>query len=319
MLGVVIIVEKENIGFTSGSTCESNYSCEGDTVGGKIIPATNDRYFSQEAARPHSSKPSSINVGQPIYLSQIKNLNADIVKDTERRRMTPTHTTIDAKVGEEIFFDNTMGRIKANLKHLVNFEIAAKKHDTMQVLHMQEAYDQLNRSQAACVCVQRCTCNARTLQAGCTCYGRCNCDCDRVADDCACDNRCGSECSSRGTITCGCWNRCGCETDCRNRCACNVDSIDSLKCYSDTCPSDNSSCSGHTGGSCTNRTAGAVACPDQIPNGYCHCNTRCNCNARTSVSCVCNIRRVGCVDDIRKGYDCGAYTEPAECGAYVAG
>jgi hypothetical protein len=239
----------------------ANFSCSGDTSGANILPASSSGCISVTAGK--SSSDNSVQPGTAARANQIQSLHDLIVEDTQRRRMSPPHTTINAGTNVEISFDDTMARIKANLTHLTGHTLAVNKGDLLRAADIQVAYEQLRRSQASCVCINRCTCNARTAtrdnvrETTSEVSNQCpsNQRCDEVSIGCHCRSRC-------GTVTgLGCWGVCDCDS---RGCTCNAQVADCL---------------------CVARTT--ITC-----NQVCTCDTRCSCDARTSVECNCNIRTV---------------------------
>ncbi|MDR2410617.1 MAG: hypothetical protein LBE13_21240 [Bacteroidales bacterium] len=237
---------------SASTACPTNFDCTGDKVGGSITPAASGGCISDAAV--NSVKDSGITAGSPIKRSQVLKLHEDIVAETRRQRANPQYQSIGGSLGDQINWDDTMSRIKQNLKKLTGQDIPVEQGSLIEASDIDEAYRLLNIAQSTCVCDNRCTCNARGPD--CTTVINCNnnesayaggpaCECDTVMY-CSCDNRC------------HCNNQCSCDE--RNGCWGNCD------------------CNGRTG----------TPLPDYGQTTT--CKTRCACNIRETVECACNIR-----------------------------
>jgi hypothetical protein len=268
----------ENTEYTVNTTCPGNYGCTNDSAATDIDPATGVACFSNTTAK---SSDTTVKSGAPKKASQMQALHTAIATEIIRHRVSPKHVSIDAAVGGQISFEKTMKRIKENLTRLTGYELPVDVGSLMKASDIQTAYQKLNTAQEECICVNRCTCNARancpartaedgTVEKACACNtvadckARCSCNCDAVDSSCKC-NVTSCRCASRRTwavtgwchcdTDCDCNGRCNCNTDCKSRCNCNCNAKES---------------------SCLNNTV--------------TCASRCGCVTRTTVECTCNIR-----------------------------
>lgn len=254
----------EDTKYTADTDCTSNFTCTNDLAPDVAVSPAKSAAPGCHSNTTTRSSDATVVVGSLKRASQMTKLHNDIKDEITRHRFNPSYSDLeDTVAGKPIDFSKSMARIKENLRRLTGYTLPVNAGDLMRASDIQTAYQRLNTAQNTCICVERCTCNARTAEVGCECDPRCS----GVSDN-----------------TCECVTVCDCET--RNACECDDHCGHRSGAY---CIDGKCGCESRTG------PGWGTTCPARCTcnsNNVTECQSRCDCDTRTTVECKCNVRNV---------------------------